>query len=222
MEILIVEDEVSIANSLKKNLQEENHHTEIALNGRVALEMISEKNFDLILLDWRIPEITGVQLCKKLRDNGFNKPIVLLTALSDISNKIEALNAGADDYITKPFSFEEVLARINAVNRRYSISTNVILFDGIKIDLFTRILSCNNIEIKLTEKEFDLIKYFYDNRGQILNKEILCRDVWKLPFAPDTNLVEVTVKNLRKKMENCNDKKFIQTVYGEGYLFIIE
>jgi DNA-binding response OmpR family regulator len=222
MKILIAEDENSIANSLKKNFKEEGHEPIIAHDGQQALELVSQENFDVILLDWRMPKKSGIEVCNILRTSGFSKPILLLTALSDISNKIEALNLGADDYITKPFSFDEVMARILAIQRRYNSLSRTVVFDDIELNLFTRILTINDEKIKLSEKEFDLLKYFIDNKGQILNKERLCHDVWELPFTPETNIVEVTIKNLRKKLEEDTDKKFIRTIYGEGYLFIAD
>lgn len=220
MKILIAEDEKSIANSLTKNFIDEGYEPIIAENGQKALKLVSENDFDVVLLDWRMPKLSGIEVCKTLRESNFNKPIILLTALSDISNKIEALNIGADDYITKPFSFDEVLARIEAVNRRYNSSSRNISFDSNELNLFTRMLKTSDDNIKLSEKEFDLLKYFLEHQEQILNKEQLCRDVWHLPFTPDTNIVEVTMKNLRKKLESGSEKKYIQTVYGEGYIFI--
>jgi len=222
MDILIVEDEKSIANSLKKNFNDEGFEVKIAIDGEKALETISKNEFDILLLDWRLPKISGIEVCKRLRTSGYNKPIILLTALTDISNKIEALNLGADDYITKPFSFDEVFARIQAVNRRYNSTSRVINFNSYKLNLFTRILETPTENIKLSEKEFDLLKYFIDKKGQIINKDQLCQDVWDLPFTPNTNLVEVTIKNLRKKLESNTDKKYIRTIYGEGYIFITE
>ncbi|MBK8947278.1 MAG: response regulator transcription factor [Ignavibacteriae bacterium] len=222
MKILIVEDEESIAKSLVKNFLDEGFETSLAIDGEEALDVISKNNFDTILLDWRIPKISGIQVCKTLRESGFNKPIILVTALTDISNKVEALNLGADDYITKPFSFDEVLARILAVNRRYNSAIKSVFIDDIEFDLLNRELKTDKNIIKLSDKEFELLKYFMDNKGKILNKEILCKDVWELPFIPETNIVEVTVKNLRKKLESNSDKKIIQTIYGEGYIFLID
>ena len=222
MKILIAEDEATIANSLKKNFADEEHNAEIANDGEEALDKIRNNNFDAILLDWRMPKLSGLEVCKKLRNEGFNKPIILLTALTDISNKVEALNTGADDYITKPFSFEEVMARIEAVVRRYKSSTRIIIFDKYKLDLIARILDTPNGKIRLTDKEFELLKYFLENKGSIITKERLCRDVWELPFTPTTNMVEVTIKNLRKKIEDESSKKYIKTIYGEGYLFLTD
>lgn len=220
MKILIAEDEEPIANSLLKNFKEEGHKPVIAIDGEKALELISEQEFDAVLLDWRMPKISGIEVCKTLRKSNFNKPIILLTALSDISNKIEALNHGADDYITKPFSFDEVMARLMAVSRRYSTLSRNIIFDNNDLNLFTRILKTPIENIKLSEKEFDLLKYFLEHQDKIITKEELCLEVWQLPFTPETNIVEVTIKNLRKKLEYSSEKKYIQSVYGEGYIFI--
>ena len=222
MKILIAEDEKTIANSLKKNFEEEGFIAEISFDGEEALAKISQFDYDLILLDWRMPKLSGMEVCKRLRSSNFNKPIILLTALSDISNKVEALNFGADDYITKPFSFEEVFARITAVNRRYNSFSRSISFRDNKLNLFTRILTVKGENIKLSEKEFDLLKYLIENKGEILSKEQLCKNVWDLSFTPETNFVEVTIKKLRQKLESDSEHNYIRTVYGEGYLFIAE
>ena len=220
MKILIAEDEKSIANSLRKNFIEEGHDAIIAEDGEIALNLISKNEFDTILLDWRMPKLTGIEVCDKLRKSGFKKAIILITALSDISNKIEALNMGADDYITKPFSFEEVTARINAVLRRYNSFSPIIKCKDFEINILTRILSIKNENIKLSDKEFELLKYFLDHKGQIISKDTLSKDVWNLSFTPETNFVEVTLKNLRKKLEDNSKNKYIKTVYGEGYIFL--
>lgn len=220
MNILIAEDEEPIANSLMKNFMEEGHQTVIAQDGEKALKLINEQEFDAVLLDWRMPKLSGIEVCKTLRKSNFNKPIILLTALSEISNKIDALNYGADDYITKPFSFDELLARLLAVSRRYTNFSRNILFDNYDLNLFTRILKTPNESLKLSEKEFKLLKHFLEHQNKIITKEELCLEVWQLPFTPETNIVEVTIKNLRKKLESDNDKKYIQSVYGEGYIFI--
>lgn len=222
MEILIAEDEKQIANSLKKNLEDEGHHVMVAYDGEKTLHLLEEIKFDIVLLDWRMPKLTGLEVLKEMRALKHDVPVILITALTDISNKVEALNLGADDYITKPFSIQEVLARIDAVSRRYVTNKNVIEFDGCVLDLIERRLDSPNGREKLTEKEFDLLNYFLKNRGVILPKENLCKNVWGLNFQPTTNLVEVTIKNLRKKLEDISGKKYIKTIYGEGYLFISE
>lgn len=222
MQILIVEDDEQIASSLKKNLLVEGHSALIAGDGEDALKKISKIEFTAILLDWRIPKLTGIEVCKRIRENGINTPIILLTALSDISNKIEALNAGADDYITKPFSFDEVMARLNAVVRRFKTVENEIMFGTSTLKLLTRELETHKGMVELSDKEFSLLKYFLRNRGIIISKQKLSEEVWELPFSSSSNVIEATVKNLRKKLESSTDKQYIKTAYGEGYIFIAD
>lgn len=220
MKILIAEDDQQIAEGLIKNFYEEEIETDWVTDGDQAIENIINANYDLVILDWRMPKRTGVEVCRKLREDGNNIPIILLTALSDVSNKVQALDYGADDYITKPFSFKELKARIMAITRRNNRSK--ITFDSFTIDLIDHKLLRSGDEIKLSEKEFELLYYFIQNKGIIITKEELCKNVWKLNFVPETNIVEATVKNLRKKLETNSDKKHIKNIYGEGYIFLTE
>lgn len=222
MKILIAEDDAAIANSLRKNFADENIESEITSDGNTTLTIFEKEKFDALLLDWRMPQKSGLEVCKILRKKGFNIPIILLTAVTDVKSKVEALNIGADDYITKPFSFDEVLARINAVIRRKSPINIEIIFGKMRLNLVEHKLFVENTEVKLTEKEFDLLKYFIENKGMILNRENICQNVWNYNFTPETNIVESTIKNLRKKIElNC-DKKLIKNIYGEGYILLEE
>ncbi len=223
MEILIAEDERQIADSLKKNFSDEGHNAIVAVDGDEALKFSESIKFDLILLDWKMPKQTGLEVCKKIRQSDSKIPIILITALGDISNKVQALNAGADDYITKPFSFEEVFARINAVLRRTRIANEILEFDDLKLDLNKRKVSTTTgKDIHLSDKEFDLLKYMIRNKGEILSKEILCKAVWDLNFTPQTNICEATVKNLRKKLEEITGRKYIKNIYSEGYILIAD
>jgi DNA-binding response OmpR family regulator len=220
MKILIVEDEKEIANSLKKNFDEEGFRTTVCFDGADALEVISTEKFDLILLDWRLPKISGIEVCKRVRNANDQTPIIILTALTNVTNKIDALNSCADDYITKPFSFDEVLARVNALIRRNKMSSSIIEFDNLSLNLISHTLFTETTSIKLSEMEFELLRYFLENKDKIISRETLCEDVWKLKFTPGTNVVDVTVKNLRQKLETETSRKYIKTVYGEGYIFI--
>ena len=221
MNILIAEDEKQIAEPLRKHFLEEGHNVIIAINGYEALRLLDQLQFDVILLDWRMPGVSGIEVCRTIRGKEINTPVILLTALSGVANKIEALNTGADDYLTKPFSFEELMARINAVTRRYFNTTDVLMYQNLELNLITRKVSTSSNErIKLTDKEFDLFKILILNRGVILGKDELCRKVWELTFTPQTNICEATIKNLRKKLEEVTGKKFIKTIYGEGYTLI--
>ncbi|RKY95116.1 MAG: DNA-binding response regulator [Ignavibacteriae bacterium] len=221
MEILIAEDESQIAEPLRKNFLEEGHHAMVAKNGEEALQLVEKIEFDVIILDWKMPKVSGIEVCKRLREMGNNTPILLLTALSQVSSKVEALNSGADDYITKPFSFEELLARVKATKRRYNLEKEVLVYDDFSLDLINRKVETDDGKnIELTDKEFDLLKYFIINKGTVINKALLFKYVWEFNFVPKTNVCEATVKNLRKKLEESTGKKYIKTIYGEGYILI--
>lgn len=220
MRVLIAEDEGPIANSLKKNFEAVGYEAVIASDGEEALRLFDENEYDVLLLDWRMPKVSGVEVCREIRAKNSNIPIILLTALSDVANKVEALNYGADDYVTKPFNYEELIARIEAVVRRDRKAKNIIVIGDIKLDLIARKLILNEEEIRLTEREFELLKYLIEHKGTIISKEELSQKVWELPFTPTTNFVEATIKNLRKKVEAETGRKYIKTIYGEGYLFI--
>lgn len=222
MEILIAEDDEQIANSLKKNFTEEGHHVMLAKDGEEAIKFSDSIFFDIILLDWRMPKLSGIEVCRKIRETGCKVPIILLTALSQIKNKVQALNLGADDYVTKPFSFDELNARINAVIRRYQSGSTELIYDDITLDLIERKVNTPRGEICLTGKEFDLLKYFILHKNSIMSKEDISKEVWELSFIPTTNIIEVTVKNLRKKLEDNTGKNLIKSIYGEGYFFISE
>jgi DNA-binding response OmpR family regulator len=220
MKILIAEDEKAIAQSLRKSFQEEGHQTMIAMDGEETFQLASKIEFDAILLDWRMPKMTGIEVCRKLRSADIETPIILLTALTDISNKVEALGMGADDYVTKPFSFEEVMARVLAAVRRFRQTITALPFNGLELCLISRSLKTPRGEVRLTEREFRLLRYFVMNKGSIVSREQLHEEVWQLPFSPSTNIVEVAVKNLRKKLEEHTGKKLIKTLYGQGYVFL--
>ena len=222
MEILIAEDDEQIANSLRKNFAEDGNPVMIAKDGEEAIHFLKSISFDVILLDWRMPKVSGIEVCRYIRESGSKIPIILLTALSQVKNKVEALNLGADDYVTKPFSFDELAARINAVVRRYQSNTNELIFNDITLDLIGRKVKTPRGEIYLSGKEFDLIKYFILHKGSIMSKEDICKEVWGVNFVPSTNIVEATVKNLRRKIEDNYGKNLIKSIYGEGYLFIVE
>ncbi|MBN1217191.1 MAG: response regulator transcription factor [Candidatus Lokiarchaeota archaeon] len=220
MRILVADDEKDIAKNLKKYFKSLNHEVFTAYDGDSALKLAESKNFDVLILDWKMPGKNADEVCNLLHKNGNKTPIIILTALRDLKNKIEGFKLGADDYVTKPFEEEELLARINAVVRRYQQAEKILKFDNITVDLITRTFKKNNSEVKLSEKEFSLLKHFLDNRGKIISKDELCKSIWNSPLEPGNNIVEATIKNLRKKIEENSNKKYIKTIYGEGYIFI--
>ena len=222
MHILIAEDEKSLALSLQKSLMAEGFEATVVHDGQAVFDFLKEAEPDLIILDWRMPYVSGYEVCSTLRKQGNHIPIILLTALSDISNKIDALNAGADDYITKPFAFKELLARINAIIRRTMKPTGSLKFGSCSLDLINHELKSEIGRLKLSEKEFDLLYYLIQHKNSIITREQIAKDVWHLNFLPSTNFIEATIKNLRKKLYEITRCNQIKTVYGEGYTLIEE
>lgn len=222
MEILIAEDEKQIADSLNKRFLEIGFHPMVVNDGEAALAAVEKIIFDVIILDWRMPKLSGLEVCKLMREREIKAPIILLTALTDTANKVDALNAGADDYITKPFSFEELLARVKAVVRRFQTTTTELSFNNYTLNLIDHTLVKPNETLKLSQKEYDLLKFFLKNKNMILNKDQICEQAWGTKCSPLSNIVEVTIKNLRRKLESEAHKNFIRTIYGEGYIFFAD
>ncbi|MCG8539184.1 MAG: response regulator transcription factor [Clostridia bacterium] len=228
--ILVVDDEMEILNLLKKYLKNEGYNVDAASDGEEGLLFFKRKKYDLIILDIMMPKINGIELCKKLR-NQTNAPIIMLTAKDDEIDKVLGLRIGADDYITKPFSMNEFIARINAHLRRYFVlsgrlipqSSLVLSFKDLKIDLKSYSVHRGANEIQLTAKEFELLKFFVNNPNQVFTKAQIFKNVWDNTFIEDDNTVMVYIRRLRKKIElNPEKPEFIQTVWGIGYKFVGE
>ncbi len=224
MKILIAEDEIQIANSLEKNFKEEGFNVTIVEDGEKAISEINSNKFDVVLLDWKMPKLSGFEVCQKMREAKNDTPVIIITALSSVSNKVNALNEGADDYITKPFSFVEVLARVKAVLRRSNRFSDTIQIDNnLTFNISKKkLISSSGEEVYLTDKESSILKLFCLNKGKIINKEILCKEIWDMSIFPQTNFCEVTIKKLRDKLEEISGKKYIKNIYGEGYIFIVD
>lgn len=221
--ILIVEDEKPIQTLLKYNLKQAGFETLIAGDGEEAIHMTTAYSPDLILLDIMLPKMDGIEVCKSLRESGLNIPIIMLTAKGDELEKVLGLEIGADDYMTKPFSPREVIARINAVLRRSSPDqkTATLLISGaLSIDLDRYQAYLNDEELEFTPKEFELLVYLIQNKNRALTRDQLLSAVWNYDFVGDTRIVDVHVSHLREKIEE-NTKKplFIKTVRGIGYKF---
>lgn len=220
MQILIVEDEWKIANILRKGLLEEFYNVDIAKDGQEALEKVAINSYDFIILDLMIPKIDGITVCKKIRENKSSMPILILTAKDDVTDKIAGLDAGADDYVTKPFSFAEISARIRALLRRGNKADPVILsLADLTLNPATKIVTRSNHNISLTAREYTLLEYFMRNQNMILSKSQLLEHVWDYQYEGLSNIVETYVKYLRKKLTVSKDsKELIQTVRGLGYI----
>ncbi|WP_368937213.1 response regulator transcription factor [Bacillus sp. SH8-8] len=228
--ILIADDDKEIRNLLKIYLERELYMVDTAINGEEALHLFNQNNYNLVILDLMMPKIDGIEVCKKLRDKT-NIPILMLTAKDHEVDKILGLSIGADDYITKPFSIHEVIARVKALMRRFLVlgSNNTaqekttLSFKGLTINLNTYTVHTNKEEISLTGKELELLKFFTSNPEQVFTKTQLFRNVWDDNYIEDDNTVMVHIRKLRKKIEiDPSNPKFIQTIWGIGYKFVGE
>ena len=228
--ILIADDDKEIRNLLKIYLERELYIVDTAINGDEALQLFNQNNYNLVILDLMMPKVDGIEVCRKLRDKT-NVPILMLTAKDHEVDKILGLSIGADDYITKPFSIHEVIARVKALLRRFLVlgsdaniqEKTTLTFKGLLIDLNTYTVHTNKEEINLTGKELELLKFFTSNPGQVFTKTQLFRNVWDDNYIEDDNTVMVHIRKLRKKIEvDPSNPKFIQTVWGIGYKFVGE
>lgn len=218
MRLLVIDDDQELANSLKVCLQNKGFVVDLAHNGDQASFLGRTNHYDLILLDLVLPKKNGLDVCKEIKAEEKNVPILVLSAKTETPTKIELLNAGADDYLTKPFSFEELLARIRAILRRPpEIVGEVIKVGPLSLDTKKRLVLKNEKNIILTRKEFSLLEYLMRNPGIVLSRKIILEHVWDVNADPFSNTLETHILNLRKKIDIRRRQKLIQTVPGEGY-----
>lgn len=218
MNILIVEDQSGIFNFLRQGLEEEGYSVDIAEDGVAGLVKAKTEDYSLILLDWMLPKMTGLELCMEIRKTNKVTPIIFLTAKDTLEDTIKGLNAGANDYIKKPFSFEELLARINVQLRSVTSLKTEYVLDTIVLNTLTHQIFNNGQEIHLTQKEFLLLEYLLKNRGKICTREDIIKDVWNIHFDYDTGIIDVYMNGIRKKLGLRKDNKLIKTVRGVGYI----
>lgn len=221
MKLLVVEDEPNLLSVIRKGLSEKNHDVSAALDGTTALQMIEENSFDVIILDVMLPDINGIEICRRVRAAGNFVPILMLTALSSSENIVTGLNAGADDYLAKPFRFTELEARINALARRAGQEhkpAEIIIIDDLQIDLKAKTIKRGNDTIVLTAKEFKLLYYLAKNTAIILSREKILDNVWNINFDMNTNVVDVYINYLRNKIDKPYSNKLIHTIKGLGYV----
>jgi len=226
--ILIIEDELNMVNGLKDNLEFDGYEVEIAMEGGSGLERILRNKYDLILLDIMLPQISGFDICKAVRKEGINTPIVLLTAKGEEIDKVLGLELGADDYITKPFSLRELLARIKAILRRVQneneegLEPEFISIGNIKVNFKNYLAFEGTNEIKMSYKEFGILHYLYLNAGKIIQRDDLMSDVWGIEYEISTRTVDNFILKLRQKIEvDPNNPRIILTVHGIGYKMIL-
>lgn len=218
MKMLLVEDEEKVAHFISKGLEEEGYAIDVAYDGRKGLDLLKEFTYDLVLLDLMIPEISGLELLKIIRSWGNNTPVLIITAKNSKEDVVKGLDTGSDDYLTKPFSFDELLARIRALLRRSKkADTHIIDYKGIVLNPYSRKLHIEAKEVELTEKEFLIMEFMLKNAEKPLTRKEIAESVWQNQ-TDSTNIVDVYVNFLRKKIESVTNMKYIHTVRGIGYV----
>ena len=221
MKLLIVEDEPNLLSILRKGFAENNNDVSVALDGKTALEMIQNYTFDVVILDVMLPDINGIEICRRLRADKNFVPVLLLTALGTSENIVTGLNAGADDYVVKPFKFGELDARVNALNRRANQDNekvDAIVIADLEINAKAKSVKRNGESIVLTAKEFKLLYYLAKNSGRIVSRDQILDNVWDINFDMNTNVVDVYINYLRKKIDKPFATKLIHTMKGLGYV----
>jgi two-component system copper resistance phosphate regulon response regulator CusR len=222
MTILIVEDQKGMLQSLKQGLEESNLYVDTAQNGLEGKELAFSKKYNVIVLDVMMPGLSGIELCKLLRNSGVHSPILLISALDSVDDKIAGLEAGGDDYLAKPFDFNELLARIKALDRRNNsdyLSDGIKTIEDLEVNFETKTATRNKTHLDLTKKEFRLLEFFIKNEGKLITKTEIATNVWDIDFDTGTNIVEVYVNYLRNKIDKLHEKKLIHTKFGIGYIF---
>ncbi|MCE7949151.1 MAG: DNA-binding response regulator [Chloroflexi bacterium CFX4] len=217
--ILVVEDEQRIAQFIERGLIFEGFRVDVAYDGRSGLAMARDNPPDLVILDWMLPGMDGIEVCKRLR-NASSVPILMLTAKDEVQDRVTGLDAGADDYLIKPFSFDELMARIRALFRRSTVTSKpeVLRFADLELDTGTHRATRNNRPIDLTAKEYELLELFMRHPRQVLTRETIFDRVWNYDFGGESNIIEVYVRYLRQKTESEGEQRLLHTVRGVGYV----
>ncbi len=215
--ILIVEDEEGILQFLKQGLEEENYKISAVNNGLDGYNLFQKEKFDLVLLDWMLPKMTGLQVCQKIRETDTKTPIIFLTAKDTVQETIEGLKTGANDYIKKPFSFDELVERIK-VQLRDKSEQDLLTLGPIEINIQKHSVTVDKSEVSLTQKEFDLLCYLVKNKGSVCSRTQIIQDVWDIHFEYDTGVIDVFMNAIRKKLNLKVDEDYIKTIRGVGYI----
>jgi DNA-binding response OmpR family regulator len=217
MHILIVEDEAGIVQFLQQGLEEEGYQITSASDGLQGFELIQKQQFDLILLDWMLPKMSGLDLCKAIRKKDTSTPILFLTAKDTVQETIEGIKAGANDYIKKPFSFEELVERIK-IHFRNQNEQDILTLGTIQIDIAKHVVLSHETEVQLTNREFNLLVYLVKNKGKVCTRNQIIEDVWDIHFDYDTGVIDVFINAIRKKLNLKIEEDYIKTVRGVGYI----
>ena len=218
MKILVIEDERDLNRIITKHLKKNNYSVDSCFDGQEALDFISYSEYDLIITDIMMPNVDGYEFIDKLRANKNNTPVIMLTAKDALEDKIVGLDSGADDYIVKPFEFDELLARIRVLMRRnYGLATNIIQIEEVTLDLAKKQVTKSGEIIDLTGKEYEVLEYLMKNKGSILSRDQILNHVWDYEYEGASNIVDVIIKNIRKKLDRGEGNTIIYTKRGLGY-----
>lgn len=218
--ILLLEDEVKLARFIELELKYEGYNIDIFHDGREGLDMFYKKNYNLVLLDLMLPGFNGLEICRRIRKTS-NVPIIMLTAKDDVMDKVAGLDSGADDYMTKPFAIEELLARMRVALKREAVlptNKNILQVDNLTVDTDLRVVKVDNDIIDLTKTEYDLLVYLMQNKNLVLSREQILNTVWGYEYIGETNVVDVYIRYLRSKLDEQYNKKYIHTIRGVGYI----
>ena len=220
MRVLVIEDNPKMAAAIQRGLKEHGYAVDACHSGYEGEELAAVEPYDLIILDVMLPDRDGVDVCRNLRRREMNKPVLMLTALSATNDKVAGLDAGADDYLTKPFEFEELLARVRALLRRGEASEGRMLeCEDLELDLYTRMARRGDVEHELSNKEFALLEYLMRNPNRVLSRTQIAEKVWDMNFEPGSNVIDVYISSLRKKLDRGFERELIHTIKGAGYRF---
>jgi len=219
MKILVVEDDRTVGEFVQRGLEEHTYQADLVNDGLEALRLISGGAYELVVLDLRLPGMSGVEVVRTLRDRGVTVPILVLTAQDSVETKVEALRAGADDYVTKPFAFEELLARVEALARRpKQIAMPVYRVADLELDTALREVRRRGKVVEVTPKEYTVLEYLIRHAGRVMSRTLITEYAWDYHFDPGTNIVDVVINRLRKKIDLGHRKKLLHTVRGVGYV----
>jgi two-component system copper resistance phosphate regulon response regulator CusR len=219
MNVLVIEDDTTVGSFIKRGLEEQRYRVELVANGEEGERMAAAETFDLLILDMRLPGKSGLDVLQSLRARGFEKPVLVLTAQDAVDAKVRTFRAGADDYVTKPFAFEELLARVEALSRRpKAMASPVLRVADLELNRDTREVTRSGEPVELTPKEFSVLEYLMRHAGRVMSRTLITEYAWGYHFDPGTNIVDVVINHLRKKVDAVHDKKLITTVRGVGYV----
>jgi len=223
MKILLIEDEAAVISLIERGLKEKGLEVSIAMDGNTGLQMVRDHQFNLVILDIMLPGMNGVQICKEIRSMGLDLPVLMLTALGSTENIVTGLDSGADDYMVKPFKINELIARVNALGRRtfrkpQANDSHILKIANLKLDTDAKMAICDDEIISLTSTEYKLLEFFMKNQSRVLSRMEILENVWDIDFNLGTNVVDVYVNYLRKKIDKSRETKLFHTMIGMGYM----